>query len=382
MKTVRIAAGHAVAAVVILVAASCGSGGEEETRSVPADSASSESSNGLAVDAERAEGPAELGDPTDDSSSTPSAAVPDETAGERDLETAEDGSAVTDAESFDTETINSSLMARVSDATAEAASARFEGRLVVTAAPGSDVGEGFDLSMSGAYDLDADAFDMAVDLSGISALVAAEASPSEAEMLGAMLAEPIQLRSIGETAWVHLGAFGAMFGVVAADGDPAWIETEAEEAASMTTQLGVDGPASPIDLLEALTELDATVTEIGSATIRGTETTHYLVSIDLDAAAASLPAEQRAELEAELPDGIAGELPIELWMDDDDRLRRLVVELDDFESLGLGQDMDDVGSMLIEFEVYDIGEPVTIERPPAGEVVSSEDLGFGFGGDF
>ncbi|MDH4278330.1 MAG: hypothetical protein OEW83_09640, partial [Acidimicrobiia bacterium] len=77
-----------------------------------------------------------------------------------------------------------------------------------------------------------------------------------------------------------------------------------------------------------------------------------------------------------------GELPIDRWMDDNGLLRRLVVELDDLDAMGLGDEAGEIASILIEFEIFDVGEPVSIERPPADQVIGSDELGFGLGGDF
>lgn len=375
MKAIRI-----IAIVLALVAAGCRSSADEVTQI-----SSTDAEPVAALDDVTAEADIEGEDKSADSSETDAESGVDQT---EDGDNGRADDAVDDETDGDTQgdvdvDATPGFLASVSDATIEASTARFEGRLVVSS-PSADSGGSFELSLSGAYDLDADASDVELDLSGLAALLAGEATPAEADMIGSAFAEPVQLRTIGDTAWVRWGMLGAMFGATTADGGTAWIEAEVDEAASMTDQFGVDSPESPADLLSVLSDLDATVTEVGRETVRGVDTTHYRAVIDLEAAAGNLTPEERAELEAELPAEISGELPIDVWLGEDDLLRRLVIELDDFESMGLDADSGpaEIGSVLIEFEIYDIGEPVVISPPPAGEVITTDELGFNLDGDF
>lgn len=378
MKAIRI-----IAIVLGLIAAACGSSTDESTQisssaaesSAAYDEAASADPAGEDAEAmasEPASDPAENGD-SDEATESGDADDNDNEAERTSNDPGSDG---------DTDSVATGFLARVSDATVEASTGRFEGRLVVEAAPGAVQGGSFELTLDGAYDLDAEAFDVSVDLSGLAGLAAAEASPGEAEMFASMFAEPVQVRSIGGIAWVRWSLLAGMFGAMTDDGGTAWIEAAADEAASMTGQFGVDGPQSPTDLLQTLADLDATVVEVGRETIRGVETTHYAISIDIETAAAGLSPEERAQLEAELPGGFEGELPIDLWIGDDGLLRRLVVELDDLGALGLDADAEGVASVLIEFEIFDVGQPIAIQPPPADQVISTDDLGFNLDGGF
>ena len=100
--------------------------------------------------------------------------------------------------------------------------------------------------------------------------------------------------------------------------------------------------------------------------------------MDLEKALAQAPAEQRARLEAAFEQlGSSGELgdadvPVDVWIDEDDLPRRVRVEMSSmFAALGLG----DAG-MTMTMEYFDYGEDVTIEVPAADEVTPlSEALG-------
>lgn len=378
MKAIRI-----IAIVLMLVASACGSAGDEAAVVSSSDAElSTVSGDGDSTDASVA------GEADDIGASEP-ASVParGDDAGAATAYTDDDVNGAGDATNgagtaLDVDSIGTGFLARVSDATVEASTGRFEGRLVVAASPGADAGGSFDLSLAGAYDLESDALDLTVDLSSLAALAAAGASQAEADMLESMFADPVQLRSIGSTVWVRWGLLAGMFGATTPDGETAWIEAAVDDATSVTGQFGVDGPESPTDILQALAAMDANVTEIGRETVRGAETTHYQVVIDLEAAAANLPADERAELEAELPGGVSGMLPIDVWMDDNGLVRRLVIEIDDVASMGLGPDAEGIDSVLIEFELFDVGEPVMITPPPADQVISTDELGFSFDGGF
>ncbi len=371
MKSVR-HIGAIAAIVLLLLSAACSTSADEATQISSADSAAVAADGGDDQEAMNASAAGA------ENSAENSAENPDE-ASEPELNPVDDsttGSSADDDVASSVDSVGTGFLARVSDATIEASTGRFEGRFAMSAAPGTDPGGSFELTMNGSYDLAADAFDVYVDLSDLAAVAAADSGAGEADMFAAMFAEPVQLRSIAGTAWVRWGLLAGMLGAVTAEGDSAWIEAEADEATSMTGQFGVEAPESPTDLLRTLAEMEASVTEVGTESVRGAETTHYQVVIDLEAAAASLPPAERAELEAEFPGGISGELPIELWMDGNGMLRRLLVQLDDFESMGAESGADEIGSLVIELEIFDVGEAVTIERPPADQVVTTDELGF------
>lgn len=379
MKAVQI-----IAMVVVLMAAGCRSSADESTQ-ITSTAAESFAASDEAASDDDAVDPVDgddegmnsqpVSDPDEDGDSSGSAHYgdADDTAGA-------DGDADDPAGDLDTDTVATGFLARVSEAAVEASTGSFEGRLAVQAAPGAEYDGTFELTLQGSYDVAAEALDISVDLSSLAGLVAADASPAEADMIASMFAEPVRLRSIGSTAWVRWGLLAGMFGARTEDGGTAWIEVGTDEAATMTGEFGVDGFQSPTDLLQTLAELDAMVTDVGRETVRGAETTHFEVIVDLGAVAAMLPPEERAELEAELSGGVFGKLPIDLWIGDDGLLRRLVVELDDLDTLGFGADAADIASVFIEFEIFDVGQPMNIGPPRADQVITTNDLGFSLDG--
>ena len=75
----------------------------------------------------------------------------------------------------------------------------------------------------------------------------------------------------------------------------------------------------------------------------------------------------------------AGELPMDLWIDDQGRIHRYLFELDGSQSVDLeaGEEFD---HMRVQFDFSGFGERVTIEPPPADQVSDVEELGDMFGG--
>ncbi len=376
MKAIR-----SVVIVLTLLAGACGSSNDDGARITSSDAQPTESADGGAVSTGDGAMESETSAPDTTDSTLGATSTVDATTPESGDQSG-DGGADGDPARTGTDSVGTALLARTSDATAAASSGRFEGRLAMASAPGVEGGGSFEITLAGAYDVEAEATEINIDLSGLSSVMTEGASAEEAQLFASMFAEPVQLRTIGDTAWVRWSLLTTMFGAAPAGGSGSWIEAEVDEAASMTDQFGVDSPDSPTDLLAALQDLDASVEEVGRESVRGVETTHYRVIIDLESAAENLPAAERAELEAELPGGITGQLPMDLWLDDDDLMRRLLVEITDFESMGFGDDGGEIASMVVDFEIFDVGQPVLIEPPPADQVITADELGFDLGQGF
>ena len=124
-------------------------------------------------------------------------------------------------------------------------------------------------------------------------------------------------------------------------------------------EVDLSDPDSPLaDVLGGLQEMDPRaaiksfadnveeVVEVGEEEIDGTATTHYALTADT----AGILAQLGGRDEADLRDRVVWHL----WLDDQDRPRQLQADLGEKASLHL--------------EVTDLGEPVTIEAPPANQV--------------
>ena len=144
------------------------------------------------------------------------------------------------------------------------------------------------------------------------------------------------------------------------DLDRGWVrltgEPDPDERDPATTGPGVANPLAIVSLLRAV---ETTPEELGDEVLDGVATTRYRVEVVLDAVGAQL-GEESADLIAALrrlhPDG---QLPVDVWIDDEDLLRRIdyegLVDLAGLAEVRLGTTI----------ELEDFGMPVEITAPDA-----------------
>jgi hypothetical protein len=110
----------------------------------------------------------------------------------------------------------------------------------------------------------------------------------------------------------------------------------------------------PSDLLGMLKAEGAKIQSLGPATIDGTATTHYRVTVDLAKAlqAKGLTSPLLAGMAARMP-----KVPEEVWVGKDGLVRRIGL------SLALPQ-----GHMQMKMDLYDYGADVSIAAPPSSDV--------------
>ena len=135
---------------------------------------------------------------------------------------------------------------------------------------------------------------------------------------------------------------------------------------------------SPIDQLRLLYAASDSVEELGTEEVRGVETTRYRAQVDfgraLDATLdeSGLEGEEREALERQLrslkdESGLDAPIPIDLWLDGDGLLRRLVLDL----AAPEGQEL--AMTMTMTMELYDFGVEVDVEAPAPGTYVDLTD---------
>lgn len=132
-------------------------------------------------------------------------------------------------------------------------------------------------------------------------------------------------------------------------------------------------PTSGLQFLRGASE----VTELGTEVIRGTETRHLEVVVDLDKLVEQTPESARDDMRKLIDMYTVDTLPLEVWLDDDDRVRRFRQEIDysTFELPG----NPDLGPLegqttTVEAEYYDFGTPVDVQLPADGETVTFQEF--------
>jgi hypothetical protein len=242
----------------------------------------------------------------------------------------------------------------------EATKGRMEGMIAITGSP-EFPGETFAMIFSGAFDNEAGNFSFIMDLSSMAAQFGEEIPP---ELAG--LFDEMEIRTIGDTSYIRFGLLTMFLGP-----DVEWVATSVEEGMDATGGLTGATPSNPADFLEFFEEAYGTVEELGEETLRGVNTTHYLVTFDMEELRANATPEQLAEMdEQDLP---LDELPMDLWISDDGLVHKYRLEIDGTE-LDLPAD-EAFESMVMEFEMFDYGEDIVIEAPE--EYVEMDEVDFG-----
>jgi hypothetical protein len=130
------------------------------------------------------------------------------------------------------------------------------------------------------------------------------------------------------------------------------------------------GNGDPADLLASLTAISGSVTKQGTATIRGVPVTGYRVNIDLAKAAARVPGWERASFKEFAQSLGAGTIPVDVWVDSQNLVRRMREALHVPSELGTP-----AGTVVTQTtDFYDFGVPVRVSAPPAAEVASLPQL--------
>ena len=95
--------------------------------------------------------------------------------------------------------------------------------------------------------------------------------------------------------------------------------------------------------------------------------------VDVATLAETMSPEEREEFENELGASAEGTYVLDLWIDDDDLLHRFALTIDDLAATG----DDELASLSMVYDIWDHGADQDITPPPADQVVTEDDLGFG-----
>lgn len=175
----------------------------------------------------------------------------------------------------------------------------------------------------------------------------------------------MQSRIIDGVSYMHLPA--------AAQAPKPWLKIDINKLVKARTgktlqqlaQQAGDTPSQPLSYLKGVS---SEVTEKGTATVRGTETTHYHAIVDLDKATAGLKGHAAKAALKKTEKALGGHtLPLELFLDDQGRVRREQMTVPSNTEKFKGQ-----ADLTIDF--FDFGAPVRVSAPPAGQTMDLADL--------
>ena len=260
---------------------------------------------------------------------------------------------------------NQATLAEALTKTTEFDSGRMEGSFEISGVEGLPTGTGISLPFSGSFDNEADAFTFTMDMSSMAGDLGGDLPAETADMFGVM-----EVRQFGDTTYMRWPFF-SFLGV-----QTEWVSMPTEDSGSTTADFAAAAPGNPGDFLSFFGDTDASVEEVGRETVRGVETTHYLAVFDTAKLLEEATPEERAEIEAQGPIPLE-EMPMDIWIGDDGLVYRYVVDITgDTVAASPGEGFE---RMLMTFEMYDWGEDIDIEVPPADQVTDGSEFEALFG---
>ncbi|HKA03772.1 MAG TPA: LppX_LprAFG lipoprotein [Acidimicrobiales bacterium] len=183
-------------------------------------------------------------------------------------------------------------------------------------------------------------------------------------VLGALGDGHLQVVTDGSNAYLKIGALASIFG---ATSNKSWVKLTGDGTANASKGSAV---ADGTDILKILGQA-GDVTTVGTEAVRGVETTHYRGTLDVSAALGQLGADERAEVQDRLAqlgiDPKAINFPVDVWIGQDDLVRRVQVGLDGSQFEGANVPTGGLDAT-VTLELYDFGAPVDITVPSADQV--------------
>ena len=200
-----------------------------------------------------------------------------------------------------------------------------------------------------------------------------------------------ELRYVGGTLYVRLPQeLLSSYGVDPASG-ATWLTVDEETSGQMgftcVSPLSSMGPGTasadcdPMgDTAALLPEFADHATIVGRAVVRGVDTSVVRLAVSigdlLAGVAGSMPdaADESGEVDAlaEAFSFISGDIHIDVWIDDDNRIHRLAVDVASLMA-GMagaaGEDPDEIPQLMVVIDYYDHDADFTIEAPPAEEIL-------------
>jgi hypothetical protein len=169
---------------------------------------------------------------------------------------------------------------------------------------------------------------------------------------------PVEFRLIGDIGYARWVIKGKTY----------WVKEDENESSGDPIDLLIPGPngsTKPTDVLTRVLLASDENEEVGKEEVRGAETTHYRARVDLRKLVKQLPAADRPEGNVEERWG-ARFVPVEIWIDDESRARRITIEQ--------AADAENGNpAMQATVELFDYGVEFDVQ-PPEGDVISHDEL--------
>lgn len=133
---------------------------------------------------------------------------------------------------------------------------------------------------------------------------------------------------------------------------------------------GAVDQSDPTASVDALRGMKKGMYIVGTERLRGVRTIHYRGIIDIATAIARTPKREQAEARKSLAVFGHGAVPTDVWLDQQGRLRKMVLRITTSASSEIPN-----AKLTVTGEFYDLGTPVTVIAPPSNEVIDANQLG-------
>jgi hypothetical protein len=193
----------------------------------------------------------------------------------------------------------------------------------------------------------------------------------------------VEIRIVGGVMYMNMSSLLGAAGPSAAQelGGKHWYKIDVSSLAggSKAGGLGSLGSSDPTSSLDALRGVSSDVKQVGSDSVRGVDTTHDAITIDMTKALDKVPAPQRALADKGLKMLGDGSFPADVWIDAQGRPRKLVMHL-------AGAHVSSATFGALTMELYDYGTTVDVQAPSPDDTVDMMSLlggalgGMGTGG--
>ncbi|QIN81316.1 hypothetical protein GBA63_00770 [Rubrobacter tropicus] len=177
-----------------------------------------------------------------------------------------------------------------------------------------------------------------------------------------------EMRQIGNTVYMKMPEGGP----AQMPGARPWIRVDLDDAyereyGANPAQMPGGAAGDPTRQLEYLRGVSDSVEKVGTEKVRGVQTTRYEAILDLRKEAAGRGAEVREAQEEIIEQIGTSKLPVEVWLDDQNRVRRYAMDVavpvpENASAPGMPEGGKMRTSMVAEY--YDFGTPVEVQAPP------------------
>jgi hypothetical protein len=255
-------------------------------------------------------------------------------------------------------------------ASADANSARFTFGMQMTV-PGVD--DPFSFSGDGAFDAGSGRASMSIDMSSFAKLLG-QAFGAFGGTVDLGDADKWKIEAVQDGLTVYM-----RFPLIAEKlpQGKTWVKLDVAAAAKaqgvdldQLKQFTENDPRKTLDYLRAVA---GKIVPVGREDVRGVDTTRYKATIDLLAYKDLMPAAQREKVGSAFDQAVQQlglrYLPVDLWVDDDGLVRKMVMAMSVNAPSGSEQ-----AEMSMTFELFDYGKAVDIELPDASEVADASTL--------